>query len=846
MSSTIEPRGATGTGVGTHTDKPAGRAHTVPLLLGLTRFAHRVPALVPVVLFLAVVWADFGAGLNIPALFWHEPFDEYGHGQWGYGLVNGLSVTLLFAYLWAVTFVLDATFNPDTVSGKGDSWPARFVGALYPVAPTATDEAKQFRYYMGVTFAPCVLALALATALQVNGEPPFVHTFTTDKFAERQVPLIEQRWPILVGVLVGLLAIRALQWIGSYLARGEFALVRIGRIVRKVFVTRRETEWLRNMIEAVFAAQLFLFVGLALATLAGWYAPPVLAACVLFGLIAGVFSWVWYQARGWALPAFAGLAVWLAVANLPDHKVRFPELDYSNPVGLRDREHPEDEWTGPADWTRAARNLEARLDRLAPGTRADEIRARLAALAPDKANYRKLLDLYDEVSKAQIDEEVALLHTWAAGAPKPKGLPKLVIVTVTGGANRSALWTTTVLDKLHNAPGLPGFAKHVRLITGASGGMVGAAHYVGSLEEGGALPADYDPDDVAQHHIFPIASSLVLKEVPFFGLPLRYDWDRGQALDRSLEGEGRHIAAAARARLARSFARPVRDLDAGERAGWRPSLVFTPMLIEDGRRLVISNRAVPYLTRSTGASLFSGAAVRPVEAKQDARGGKPHVPNVAPGAADDADDVYSYSGIEFFHLFPPTPGAPGARFRLSTAARMNATFPFVSPAVELPTVPPRRVVDAGYYDNYGVGAAAAWVHFWRRWLRDNTSGVLIVQIRDSASQYDRRHLVLQSEPETNGNGGSAWEWLTGPLEAVDRARQATASYRNDEQLAVSDETFNRSKGGGFFQTVVFERYTNVGMSWYLNSDDKRQIRGSWDYATNREALRVMVEWWRTH
>lgn len=63
---------------------------------------------------------------------------------------------------------------------------------------------------------------------------------------------------------------------------------------------------------------------------------------------------------------------------------------------------------------------------------------------------------------------------------------------------------------------------------------------------------------------------------------------------------------------------------------------------------------------------------------------------------------------------------------------------------------------------------------------------------------------------------------------------------------MADETFFRSNGAGFFQTIVFERYTNVGMSWYLNSNDKKQIRGSWNYPANQKALDELRKWWATH
>src|SRR5262249_46672717 len=36
-------------------------------------------------------------------------------------------------------------------------------------------------------------------------------------------------------------------------------------------------------------------------------------------------------------------------------------------------------------------------------------------------------------------------------------------------------------------------------------------------------------------------------------------------------------------------------------------------------------------------------------------------------------------------------------------------FPFLSPATSIPTLPPRRLVDAGYYDNYGLDVALGYV-----------------------------------------------------------------------------------------------------------------------------------------
>ena len=67
--------------------------------------------------------------------------------------------------------------------------------------------------------------------------------------------------------------------------------------------------------------------------------------------------------------------------------------------------------------------------------------------------------------------------------------PKLAVVCVSGGALRSAVWTAVVLQHVErtigaktDAKGRPvRFADQLRIITGASGGMLGTAAYVARL-----------------------------------------------------------------------------------------------------------------------------------------------------------------------------------------------------------------------------------------------------------------------------------------------------------------------------------------------------------------------------
>src|SRR5262249_12619847 len=114
-----------------------------------------------------------------------------------------------------------------------------------------------------------------------------------------------------------------------------------------------------------------------------------------------------------------------------------------------------------------------------------------------------------------------------------------------------------------------------------------------------------------------------------------------------------------------------RELRGQERGGKYPSLIFSPMMVEDGRPLLIS-------------TLDLGSLVRTPE-EADARKGFP--------------------AVESFKPWPEH----GWDRQTGTAARLSATFPYLSPAVTIPTLPPRRLVDAGYYDNYGMDIALGWV-----------------------------------------------------------------------------------------------------------------------------------------
>ena len=68
--------------------------------------------------------------------------------------------------------------------------------------------------------------------------------------------------------------------------------------------------------------------------------------------------------------------------------------------------------------------------------------------------------------------------------------------------------------------------------------------------------------------------------------------------------------------------------------------------------------------------------------------------------------------------------------RMLTALRMNATFPVVLPNVWLPSNPVIDVMDAGLRDNFGQETTIRFLISIEDWIKENTSGVLLIQIRD--------------------------------------------------------------------------------------------------------------------
>ncbi len=501
---------------------------------------------------------------------------------------------------------------------------------------------------------------------------------------------------------------------------------------------------------------IFLLVYVAMAWPLYRIVSPPVAVSALMAVLAMGYAMVTYFdghffpfMRNWWIPprvvAIIGLVALFGWANRDSYKLTFPKMEMYYPSGT----------TGLV----ALREAVARIYRC------------WGNIPAQPAGGATLIDDWSS------------LEAWRKRFPAGSEKPKLAVISVSGGATRSAYWVATVLDRLEAE--IPGLSDHVRIISGASGGMVGTAFYVKELKnrrDDPTRPPKRYKDLIPYNSIRPVARFIALRDLWRSLLPVRWTLDRGIVLENTWGGSpdgGIKV--------------PIQEFVASEAVGEIPSLIFSPMMVDDGRRLLISNLDLWNLSNAGGSQIT-----------ENDPGKNPH--------------AYSLTAFEFFRLFPMAKD-----FLVSTAVRMSASFPYVSPAVNLPTDPPRRVVDAGYYDNYGVQVSSAWLQKHADWLVENTSGVVLIQIRDAISQKERLE-VADAPTGFLATIARGFQFFTSPLDAADKARYTVTAFQDDQAVENLSEMFTdralreinpppedpevviqaKERARAFFTTVIFE------------------------------------------
>ena len=417
-------------------------------------------------------------------------------------------------------------------------------------------------------------------------------------------------------------------------------------------------------------------------------------------------------------------------------------------------------------------------------------------LTPATYDRKTIASLANDAGAAQRDAQ-AMLHTleqWKKdnAALSNTGKPPLVIVNTSGGGLRSTLWT---LRCLQHADSLlsGGLMERTMLMTGSSGGLIGAAYYrqLYLAQEEGKDVNRNDPvllEEVATDMLNPLAFSFVTNDM-FVRYRTVDDGDLSYTLDRGYAFE-RHLNESTRGLLDVRLG----DLAAPEREARIPLMAISPASINDGRRLVIASLPMAFLTTIKPDGQLNST-------------GQPEA-------------------IEFQRFFRDQ-GANNLKF--TSALRMNATFPYITPIVSLPSQPPMRVMDAGLRDNYGYRISIAFLHTFRDWISENTSGVVVLQLRDT-----------QKELEVKPSSGSVIGRMLDPVGSV---------YDNVVRVQDQDYDFmlrQASAWTDFPMEVIdiqlrHDESEQISLSWHLTAIERKRVLRSIHSPENMAAFARLVE-----
>ncbi len=384
-----------------------------------------------------------------------------------------------------------------------------------------------------------------------------------------------------------------------------------------------------------------------------------------------------------------------------------------------------------------------------------------------------------------------ILGRWKAKQGEEK--PLLVVVTTSGGGTRSATFTMDVLQRLDSLTG-GSMMKKTFLFTGASGGMIGASYFRELYRQRLHNPSlrlqnEHYVDNIASDLLNPTFTSFVTRDVfaperKFTVGPYSYLRDRGLAFEEALN---KNTDAVLNKKLG--------DYAADEAAANIPLMLYHTLVTRDGKKMLINTQPLRFMT---------------------------HPP------VDSTEKTVTADAIDFTTFFAKQ---DPYNLRMLTVLRMNATFPVVLPNVWMPTEPVIDVMDGGLRDNYGVETSLRFLMNMQDWIKENTRGVVIVQIRDRMDGgWDNPYAfddLVQNATKPFFLLQHNW------YKMMEYFQKDMATYfLNNQRYPVHNITF---------QYIPRKEEHKAALSFHLTKQEKIDIAGSLQSAHNQESFKRVLD-----
>ena len=393
-------------------------------------------------------------------------------------------------------------------------------------------------------------------------------------------------------------------------------------------------------------------------------------------------------------------------------------------------------------------------------------------IAADKANMIRILD------------------NWKAKQQQEK--PVMVFINVSGGGLRSAAFVMNALQKLDSITS-GNLMKHTFLISGASGGMLAASYYrelyrVKLVDPGFNICNEKFTDNIAEDLLNPVFTSMIARDIfapaqKFKVGEFKYVKDRGYAFEKKLSDNTNGL-----------LNKQLKDLASDEYKARVPLIIFNSVIKSDGRKMMTSTQPLSFMMKP--AFLSSDSSANP--------------------------DAVDFAAL--FHNQQPM------NLRMLTALRMNATFPYVLPNVWLPSQPVIDVMDAGLRDNYGQETSLRFIDFFNDWIKENTGGVIILQLRDRLNDN------WQHPYETN----SVADMIVTPATMLQHNWPKLQDYFQADQFGY---LLKRGDSNMLRIPVMYKpEQADKGavLNFHLSAREKRDVKKSFNSSINQRAIKQVA------
>lgn len=394
-----------------------------------------------------------------------------------------------------------------------------------------------------------------------------------------------------------------------------------------------------------------------------------------------------------------------------------------------------------------------------------------------------------------IEQHEKILNKWLDKQRKQKGdpayKPKMIIVNTSGGGLRSSLWTVRALqycDSVSNGQ----ITQNIRLISGSSGGSIGAAYfrdlYLNKETITPGLYSDKYQENISSDILNRVLFTLATNDI-FIRFRKRNIAGHSYVLDRAMTFEDQ-----LNINTGYVFDKPVNAYADAVADARIPMMILAPSVVNDGRRMLISSQPISYLCYEN---------------------------------PDDRKQLnLSFENIEFARMFA---NHDAKNLLMSSALRMNSTFPYVLPYPSLPTEPTIEVMDAGLRDNFGMKVSAKYISVFKRWIEKNTSGLIVLQIRDTEK------LV-----EPNIEHSTILDKMVNPIGSFYGNYFNDQDYNMDQILEVTNELLDVP-----LYHIPLEIRNNPGehiaLSWHLTALEKLRVTNSIELPWNQESIKQLLE-----